>query len=280
MLQNKSHGLRGGSLAGGGVNDHGDLDGLADDDHTIYVLATGARAITGAQNFAAGSTNGLTIGAGSAIYKITTPVSGEFGIDNNGTYILRYDGTMFLRGSTVRSNADLGGNLGSAAIRWTRIFLGVGSETAPSVNVGADGNGLFGAVGEVRVSVSSVTRCRWDVAGMFPGATGYDLGIDVQRWGHFYTDEGHFQNLPAVKTASATLTTSERNSIWDGTSLTATLPANPSNGCLISIKNLNSTALTVAAATGDTLNDGSSLAQNATNTYIFLSSSRVWYVMG
>ena len=33
---------------GGGVTDHGELDGLGDDDHTIYFLADGTRALTGA----------------------------------------------------------------------------------------------------------------------------------------------------------------------------------------------------------------------------------------
>jgi pectin methylesterase-like acyl-CoA thioesterase len=35
------------SGGGGGVTDHGDLTGLADDDHTQYILASGARAFTG-----------------------------------------------------------------------------------------------------------------------------------------------------------------------------------------------------------------------------------------
>lgn len=37
---------------GGGVTDHGALTGLADDDHTQYLLTTGARALTGTISFA------------------------------------------------------------------------------------------------------------------------------------------------------------------------------------------------------------------------------------
>ncbi len=37
----------GGSGPGGGVTDHGDLDGLLDDDHTQYLLVTGGRALSG-----------------------------------------------------------------------------------------------------------------------------------------------------------------------------------------------------------------------------------------
>jgi hypothetical protein len=39
-----------GTGTGGGVTDHGALTGLADDDHTQYLLATGARPITGDQS--------------------------------------------------------------------------------------------------------------------------------------------------------------------------------------------------------------------------------------
>ena len=36
-----------GTAGSGGITDHGDLDGLSDDDHTQYVLTNGARNITG-----------------------------------------------------------------------------------------------------------------------------------------------------------------------------------------------------------------------------------------
>ena len=45
------------AMSGGGVTDHGALTGLADDDHTQYLLATGAR--TGASSQAQTFTNGI-----------------------------------------------------------------------------------------------------------------------------------------------------------------------------------------------------------------------------
>jgi len=55
------------SGGGGGVSDHGALTGLADDDHTQYILANGTRAFTGSQSFggnnitSVGTVNGVTV---------------------------------------------------------------------------------------------------------------------------------------------------------------------------------------------------------------------------
>ncbi|HEC66958.1 MAG TPA: hypothetical protein ENI23_16910, partial [bacterium] len=54
-------------FANAGVTDHGDLAGLADDDHTQYVLADGTRNITGIQTFDAGLISTLQIYASSTL---------------------------------------------------------------------------------------------------------------------------------------------------------------------------------------------------------------------
>ena len=91
------------AMSGGGVTDHGALTGLADDDHSQYLLATGAR--TGASSQAQTFTNGIigpTITGGSAndqamTIKITSGSgAGSYldftGGNNGGTLFMRMNG--------------------------------------------------------------------------------------------------------------------------------------------------------------------------------------------
>ena len=58
------------AAAGGGVTDHGALTGLSDDDHSQYLLATGAR--TGATSQAQAFTNGVVLPNSSNVQSKTT----------------------------------------------------------------------------------------------------------------------------------------------------------------------------------------------------------------
>lgn len=92
------------AMSGGGVTDHGALTGLADDDHTQYLLATGAR--TGASSQAQTFTGGIvasSLTGGSAVdqavtIKITSGVSASSYLDivggnNGGLLLARFNGT-------------------------------------------------------------------------------------------------------------------------------------------------------------------------------------------
>lgn len=71
-----------GSATGGGVGDHGELTGLADDDHPQYSLVDGTRAFTGSITATSGTfTQGLTVGSATTyVYpnEVRSPV-GTFG---------------------------------------------------------------------------------------------------------------------------------------------------------------------------------------------------------
>ena len=114
------------AMSGGGVTDHGALTGLADDDHSQYLLATGAR--TGASSQAQTFTNGIigpTITGGSAndqamTIKITSGSgAGSYldivGGNNGGLLLARFNGT---NGSIIVPNALIiwaGGYIGCEA---------------------------------------------------------------------------------------------------------------------------------------------------------------------
>ena len=49
-----------------GISDHGELDGLGDDDHILYILADGTRALTGNWNAGAFSITAPAIIGGTA----------------------------------------------------------------------------------------------------------------------------------------------------------------------------------------------------------------------
>jgi len=92
------------AMSGGGVTDHGALTGLSDDDHSQYLLATGAR--TGASSQAQTFTGGIvasSLTGGSAVdqvvtIKITSGVSAGSYLDivggnNGGLLLARFNGT-------------------------------------------------------------------------------------------------------------------------------------------------------------------------------------------
>lgn len=96
------------------VTDHGELDGLGDDDHSQYLLATGAR--TGASSQAQAFTNGVDLGSNTKLR------------DSGGLEVLVGGNRRMLVGSTSvtdlptikpRNTAQA---LGSAADPWARLY--------------------------------------------------------------------------------------------------------------------------------------------------------------
>lgn len=91
--------------AGGGQLDHGAaLTGLGDDDHTQYLLATGAR--TGASSSAQTFTNGILVGDGS----VSAPIVTFSGDANSGIYRIASDTLGFAVGGTRAGSFGLSGS--------------------------------------------------------------------------------------------------------------------------------------------------------------------------
>ena len=111
------------AMSGGGVTDHGALTGLADDDHSQYLLATGAR--TGASSQAQTFTGGIvasSLTGGSAVdqavtIKITSGVSASSYLDivggnNGGLLLARFNGTNGSIRVLNALNVSAGGYIG------------------------------------------------------------------------------------------------------------------------------------------------------------------------
>jgi hypothetical protein len=172
----------------------------------------------------------------------------------------------------------------------TRAFTGQqqfvnGDATTPGVHWG-------GSVGIYRSSDNIVQRAssfQWNIGGTLrftcstsvcgpinDAASSMKLGSDTERWGDAYFGTAHFNSI-SVYTGSQTLAAGDTWTVWDGTNLTATLPANPDNGRKVVCYNRNTTALTVAATAGDTLDNNSSLLTGQASFYVFRKSTRTWY---
>jgi hypothetical protein len=93
--------------ATGGVTDHGALTGLADDDHAQYVLASGARDITGNQSVVSNS-DSVSFGF---LLKRSRGSAGSKSIVSNGDVIFGlvwqgYDGASYITSSMIRGYVD------------------------------------------------------------------------------------------------------------------------------------------------------------------------------
>ena len=102
------------ALPAAGVTDHGALDGLADDDHTQYLLATGAR--TGASSQAQTFTNGVVTGAIKPSANSTTALQLQ---NASGSSVLNVDTTngRVGIGTTAPANSlDVNGYIGMTRI--------------------------------------------------------------------------------------------------------------------------------------------------------------------
>lgn len=84
-------------MSGGGASDHGALTGLADDDHTQYLLATGTRNITGDIRITSSKSLELAGAAGDVIEMYAN--AGDFYIDN----LTDAQGLMIIDGDTFKT---------------------------------------------------------------------------------------------------------------------------------------------------------------------------------
>jgi hypothetical protein len=135
----------------------------------------------------------------------------------------------------------------------------------------------------VMLQNGGVRSFKWANSAYYPDSDNVlALGLVTNRWAGIHNSGQETQALPAVKTVSGAIAVGERNTIWLGTGLTATLPINPGNGDKRTLTNVDVTALTVTAGAGDTLHATAptGLAFGAAQTYVFLASTRVWYPSG
>ena len=79
--------FRGASGGGAGVSDHGALTGLADDDHSQYILADGTRAFTGPVTLPSGSVGSPALNIGEAGTGVYLPASGNLDLALTGGFI-------------------------------------------------------------------------------------------------------------------------------------------------------------------------------------------------
>ena len=93
---------------GGGVTDHGDLTGLADDDHTQYLLADGTRSVAGDITFS---------GAGR---KFDAP--NDFWVKTNGSTLVRLGNSAVIYYGHGFANYDNTYEWGDSAVRWSDIY--------------------------------------------------------------------------------------------------------------------------------------------------------------
>lgn len=127
----------GGSGGGAGVTDHGALTGLADDDHSQYLLASGSRSMSGDLNMGTqnitnvGNVDGVDVSAhagrhlpgGADALSVATPVA-------IGTANAEGDSANFVRGNHVHDHgAQTSGTLHAAASTTVAGFLSAAGKT-------------------------------------------------------------------------------------------------------------------------------------------------------
>jgi hypothetical protein len=139
------------------ATDHGGLGGLADDDHTQYVLATGARNITGSQSLvnAADATLAITIDSGTTVEQISelaladqTTTRWSIRKAANGKFIIR-DVVNGQDTMTVDANA------GADKLVITSNGVGIGG--APAAGKELDVAGDITADGDVAAATGAIT---------------------------------------------------------------------------------------------------------------------------
>ncbi len=149
----------------GGATDHGDLTGLADDDHPQYLLASGGRALAGNLTVAAGATiDGVDISAHVANPSAHHPP------------VTVQDASLAINGQSLRvSDAFAGPGLALAGgIASVNTAAGLGTTvTSDTVGVFADVNGgvMVGTSG-VKVRLPGNSGLTVDAAGLAVGTPG------------------------------------------------------------------------------------------------------------
>ncbi|MGI9610491.1 MAG: hypothetical protein ACR2NL_09400, partial [Acidimicrobiia bacterium] len=164
--------------AGGGVTDHGALTGLADDDHTQYLLIDGTRAMTGALDM---DGNNIT----NARYLFTTegdigaevvPVASAVNYVRLGGAIAAGSGPYVLAGGT---DTDIDLRLQAKNAGVVRIISGLQLDSAMTSNIDMDTNFIVDA----RMNSGSTWE-RGEIllentAGTTAGQLGYSASADL-----------------------------------------------------------------------------------------------------
>lgn len=164
------------------------------------------------------------------------------------------------------------------------IRSGAGAVGGTGIQVGDADTGLYlGGANQLSVAAGGAAVVHF-INGAVLASGGASLGFPGgSEWGPTYFSSAEFWTTALTpKGTSVSVGAGERYTLWDGSNLTATLPADPTGGCILTLKNLNATALTVAAGSGDNMlaSDDVSLAQFESATYIFRDADDTWYRIG
>jgi hypothetical protein len=148
---------------GGGVSDHGALTGLADDDHTQYVLADGVR----------GTTDGFAVTG--ALFTGSIPVEG------GGTRLMWYPGKNAFRVGSV------------SGTQWDEANIG-GSSVAMGSSTTASGGGSF-AMGFLTTASGTRSTEMGEGTTAGPGAQSTAMGSFTTASGQSSTAMGSDSSL-------------------------------------------------------------------------------------
>jgi len=191
-------------LTGSGLSvtsDHGNLGGLTDDDHTQYVLATGARNITGSQTVknSADATLQLTIDAGVSAEQIAELVLADQGTDS-WAFRKTASGNLVLR--DLENNQDvvtLNPAAGSDHIVINSVGVGVKKTAADSKAVDVQGDArVSGDIATATVTASGAATAQsvdttasnevtkaWGSTEQTPSSAGGTLVLDFSASNYF-----------------------------------------------------------------------------------------------
>lgn len=146
------------SGGGGGVTDHGDLNGLSDDDHLQYLLINGTRAMTGNLNM--GSNNIVNVGGSNAA------TAGAIRLANNVGLFARNSGNSanaslaVFDASNIAQLADVGFNTvlnGNSTVQFALNGTAYGEIGVDYLRIG---NSAFATSGTIRTKNSSTWTAR------------------------------------------------------------------------------------------------------------------------
>jgi hypothetical protein len=203
--------------------DHGLIAGLTDDDHTQYLLTTGARALTGTQttrSLAVAADSTYDIGTSTVRYRVV--YADDLNVEANLTFTGAAS-TIFLGSATVAGNAQVRFNKGDAnnqsTLRWD---MGGVSQWVLQHDTSENWNLLDS-------SAALVLRARrgdsnLESRGIRPIAdSAHDLGTTTVRWQVVYADTidaGDGSGSPTInlnKTAAGTAYVQYRQAVGSDT---------------------------------------------------------------
>jgi len=253
--------------------DHGELGGLADDDHTQYILINGTRAFTG--NIQANASGTLDIGSAAVPFKDlyltgdSLYVAGSKAIGYTGGSVKFYGDGSSLTG-VVSDHNDLGGLQGGdtneyyhlneheeaqiSATTDTLIYLGVATDTNIAVDQSAD-TITFEAANATRMTIGT-------------GDITFDGSIDLSDDGYEY-EIGGYRALAVM----------EGGSVAVGPALYSLIPGKSGGIQNVGIGDTTGNALT----TGDgnvLIGSQAGWALSTTNDNVFIGASAGYHNEG